>query len=69
MSSILSATELVSYLNNVFTAFDELMEKRGLDKIKTMGDCYMTAGGLPETKENHAELVADLVLELIPALN
>ena len=44
------------------------MEKNGLEKTKTMG-FYVAAGGLPETKENHAELVVNLALELIPALN
>jgi adenylate cyclase len=69
LSALLSATELVSRLNKIFTAFDELTEKYGLEKIKTMGDCYMAAGGLPETREDHAEIVADLALELIPVLD
>jgi adenylate cyclase len=69
LSALLSATELVSRLNKIFTAFDELTETHGLEKIKTMGDCYMAAGGLPETREDHAEIVADLALELIPVLD
>ena len=68
LSSVLSATELVSRLNEVFSVFDEMTEKHGLEKIKTMGDCYMVAGGLPETCEDHAEKVAKFALELIPAL-
>ena len=68
LSALLSATELVSRLNIIFSRFDDLTEKHGLEKIKTMGDCYMAAGGLPETCEKHAEIVADLALELVPAL-
>jgi class 3 adenylate cyclase/HAMP domain-containing protein len=69
LSALLTATELVSRLNKIFTAFDEIAQKHQLEKIKTMGDCYMAAGGLPEAREDHAEIVADLALELVPVLD
>ena len=68
LGSMLSATELVSKLNEVFSAFDDLVEKHGLEKIKTIGDCYMAVGGLPESHEDHAEIVADMALEMLPVL-
>ena len=46
-SEKLSAKELVSEINICFEAFDEIMEKYGVEKIKTIGDAYMAAGGLP----------------------
>lgn len=69
LSALLTATELVSRLNIIFTAFDEIAKKHQLEKIKTMGDCYMAAGGLPEAREDHAEIVANLALELVPVLD
>ncbi len=42
----LAPQEVVAFLNDVFTRFDELAEKHGVDKIKTIGDAYMVAGGL-----------------------
>jgi class 3 adenylate cyclase/ligand-binding sensor domain-containing protein/ActR/RegA family two-component response regulator len=44
----LSATELVEELNVCFSAFDRIMEKYGIEKIKTIGDSYMAAGGVPD---------------------
>ncbi|MEZ4687764.1 MAG: adenylate/guanylate cyclase domain-containing protein [Bacteroidia bacterium] len=46
-SEKLSASELVSEINQCFVAFDGIMEKYGIEKIKTIGDAYMAAGGLP----------------------
>jgi adenylate cyclase len=68
LSSVLSATELVSKLNEVFSAFDDLVQKHGLEKIKTIGDCYMAVGGLPDAREDHAEIVAAMALEMLPVL-
>ncbi|KAA3437218.1 hypothetical protein FOA19_21985 [Rufibacter hautae] len=50
----LSPNELVSELNNCFLAFDSIIEKNNLEKIKTIGDAYMCAGGLPVSNETHA---------------
>jgi class 3 adenylate cyclase len=59
---------LVSLLNRLFSAFDSLCEKHGLEKIKTIGDAYMVAGGVPEYVENHAAAVADMALEMLLSL-
>jgi len=59
---------LVSMLNQIFTAFDNIVEKHGVEKIKTIGDCYMMVGGLPTHKEDHAKVVANSALEMIYAL-
>ena len=46
--------ELVSWLNNIFTKFDEAAEEFGLEKIKTIGDAYMAVAGLPQPRNDHA---------------
>jgi class 3 adenylate cyclase len=46
--------ELVTRLDNYFYIFDEIVEHHGLEKIKTIGDCYMCAGGIPEENDNNA---------------
>lgn len=50
----LSPEELVYELNKCFAAFDQIMEKHDLEKIKTIGDAYLAVCGLPRIKENHA---------------
>lgn len=55
--------EIVSALNDIFTRFDLLSIKHGLEKIKTIGDCYMAVAGLPEPNKNHAESTARFALE------
>ncbi|MGB3694342.1 MAG: adenylate/guanylate cyclase domain-containing protein, partial [Spirulinaceae cyanobacterium] len=57
--------KLVRLLNNVFSRFDGLLEKHGLEKIKTIGDCYMVVGGLPIEIPNHAEAIAEMALEML----
>ena len=63
--SRLSATDVVALLDRLFARFDELVAERGLEKIKTIGDAYMAAGGLPEPLEDHADRVVDLGLAMI----
>ena len=46
-------------LNELFCAFDDLAEQLELEKIKTIGDCYMVVGGLPEPRADHAEAIAE----------
>jgi class 3 adenylate cyclase len=58
------ATRVVGVLNEVFTAFDALAARHGAEKIKTIGDAYMVAAGLPEPRADHAEAVADMALEM-----
>jgi class 3 adenylate cyclase len=55
---------LVGLLNDIFSAFDQLAEKHGLEKIKTIGDAYMVVGGLPHHRPDHAEAVALLALDM-----
>jgi class 3 adenylate cyclase len=57
--------ELVEVLGRLFARFDELVAARGLEKIKTIGDAYMAAGGLPEPLDDHAARVVDLGLAMI----
>ena len=55
---------VVTVLNEVFSAFDGLAEHHGLEKIKTIGDAYMVAGGLPQPRPDHAEAVAAMALDM-----
>jgi class 3 adenylate cyclase len=55
----------VALLNELFSQFDALTETRGLEKIKTVGDAYMVAGGLPDPMPDHAGAVAELALEML----
>ena len=56
--------ETVAMLNDIFSEFDDLIENTGLEKIKTIGDAVMVAGGIPEYRENHLELIAGLALAM-----
>ncbi len=58
---------VVGALDEIFSAFDALAERRGLEKIKTIGDAYMVAAGLPEARADHAEVMAELALEMLVA--
>ncbi len=64
MSATMSPTELVSLLNEVFSQFDMLVEKYDLEKIKTIGDCYMVAAGVPRPRPDHAQALAQLALDI-----
>lgn len=57
--------ELVDLLNDLFSRFDQLTDSHNLEKIKTIGDCYMVVGGLPRTRPDHAEAVASMGLEML----
>jgi len=65
LSTQMSPTELVNLLNKIFSAFDMLVEKYGLEKIKTIGDAYMVVGGLPMPREDHAEAIAEIALDIL----
>lgn len=56
--------EMLDLLNTVFLAFDQLVDQHGLEKIKTIGDAYMVAGGLPIPRPDHLEAVADMALSI-----
>lgn len=61
----MEASDLVAFLNTIFSEFDRLTEKRNLEKIKTIGDAYMVAAGIPEPRFDHASAIADLGLEML----
>ena len=63
-----TAAETVKVLNQIFSQFDQLSIQHGLEKIKTIGDAYMVVGGLPELKENHAEAIAKMALDMQAAV-
>jgi adenylate cyclase len=60
--------ELVRFLDSVFTKLDGLVERHGLEKIKTTGDAYMVVSGVPEPRPDHAAAIADLALDIRDAL-
>jgi class 3 adenylate cyclase len=68
LSSLLSHSELVELLNEVFSVFDRLTEQYGLEKIKTIGDAYMVVGGLPTPREDHVEAIARMALDMLEAI-
>jgi adenylate cyclase len=64
LSARMEAMELVAGLNQIFSAFDALTEKYGLEKIKTIGDAYMVAGGIPIVRADHAQAIASMALDM-----
>jgi adenylate cyclase len=60
----LDAREVVGLLDRLFTAFDELVDRYEVEKIKTIGDCYMVAAGVPRPRPDHAHALAGLALEM-----
>lgn len=62
-----SASEVVGFLNEVFSTFDALVEAQGLEKIKTHGDAYMVAGNVLASEPDHLDRMAQLALELLNA--
>jgi adenylate cyclase len=64
----MSPMELVGLLNQVFLCFDGLVEKYDLEKIKTIGDCYMVASGVPRRRSDHATALVDLALDMHAAV-
>src|SRR6185503_2415314 len=65
LSSRLAPERIVDMLNELFCLFDDVAGSLGLEKIKTIGDCYMVAGGLPEPRPDHAEAVAEMGLHML----
>jgi guanylate cyclase len=64
LSSLLDAREVVELLDRLFTSFDELVDRHDVEKIKTIGDCYMVAAGVPRQRRDHAQALALLALEM-----
>ncbi len=69
LSQRVSAVELVGMLNGIFTQFDQLARKHGLEKIKTIGDAYMAVCGAPIHVDNHAERAANFALDVAELMN
>ena len=65
LSARFHPTELVGILDRLFTSFDELTDRHGVEKIKTIGDCYMVAAGVPERRPDHAQALARMALEML----
>jgi guanylate cyclase len=69
MSEKMSPTELVDLLNEIFSYFDTLVENYDVEKIKTIGDCYMVASGVPRPRPDHAHVLARLALDMREFVN
>ncbi|HEY6080546.1 MAG TPA: adenylate/guanylate cyclase domain-containing protein [Polyangiaceae bacterium] len=69
LSSCRPPEEIVVLLDRIFTEFDRLADEHGLEKIKTIGDAYMAAAGLPLPQPDHAARAARMALKMIPALH
>lgn len=68
LASTMPPRHLVSILNDIFGSFDELSTKYRLEKIKTIGDCYMVVGGVPERSSTHCQQVAAFAIEAVKAI-
>jgi class 3 adenylate cyclase len=64
LSERIAPEEVVRTLDELFSLFDRLAERHSLEKIKTIGDAYMLAGGLPQPRSDHAEAVAEMALKM-----
>jgi len=68
LSAQMGAIELVEFLNDIFSTFDQLTERFHLEKIKTIGDAYMVVGGLPSPYPEHTAAIAAMALEMQRAI-
>jgi adenylate cyclase len=68
LAARLPAAQVVVLLNETFSAFDDLAARHGLEKIKTIGDAYMVAGGVPRPRGDHAHAVAEFALAMREAM-
>jgi guanylate cyclase len=64
----LAPGEVVGILDQLFSHFDTLAERHGVEKIKTIGDCYMAAAGVPEPRPDHAQALALMALDMLDAM-
>lgn len=65
LSSVMNPEEVVESLNTVFTHFDHLAQKHGVEKIRTIGDSYMAAAGVPVAMDDHAQVLAAMALDML----
>jgi adenylate cyclase len=68
LSERVTPEDLVRLLDDLFSDFDELAERHGLEKIKTIGDAYMVAGGLPVERPDHTQAIAEMAFEMNKAV-
>jgi class 3 adenylate cyclase len=61
----IKAASMVKLLNHIFSLFDQLAEKHGVEKIKTIGDAYMVAAGVPEPRTDHTKAIAEMALDML----
>jgi class 3 adenylate cyclase len=69
LSATVSPTDLVQWLNEIFSEFDSIAAQADLEKIKTIGDAYMVVGGLPHPRDDHAEAIAEMALKMQEAIS
>ena len=67
--SDLSPQQVVEWLNEVFSTLDEVVDRHGLEKIRTMGDGYMVGAGLPVRRPDHATALVNCAIEMIEKLD
>jgi adenylate cyclase len=65
LSATMEPEELVDRLNKVFTYFDDLADRHGVEKIRTIGDTYMAAAGIPVPRPDHAHALAAMALDML----
>jgi adenylate cyclase len=68
LSERLPPTEVLGMLDGLFSRFDALVERHGLEKVKTVGDCYMAAAGVPNPRPDHAQMAALFALDMRDAV-
>jgi adenylate cyclase len=68
MSERLAPAEVVGVLDRLFRHFDTLAERYDIEKIKTIGDCYMVAAGVPSPRPDHAQALACIALDMLDAM-
>lgn len=64
----LEPTEVVDWLNELFSTLDEVVDRHGLEKLRTMGDNYMVGAGVPEPRSDHATALVRCALEMVDAV-
>lgn len=68
LSQTMEPEKIVSILNEIFSEFDTIVQNHNLEKIKTIGDAYMVASGIPEAREDHCEAVALCALDMLSSI-
>lgn len=65
LTELITPEEMIDLLNEIFSHFDNLVDKLGLEKIRTIGDNYMVVSGVPKPRKDHAQAAAQLALEMM----